>query len=123
MVAENPIPIKPFTETEIAELVNIKAEELTYDRTVDFFYELIEADKEAMKDGSPLDKMLWLVRHAFLSGFEQAIKLYNEMIDIATGLNGNPLLYQLMETAVEVQSVEAIKQATDFLKGAKKNED
>lgn len=123
MVAENPIPIKPLTETEIAELVNVKAEELTYDRTVDFFYELIEADKEAMKDGSPLDKMLWLVRHAFLSGFEQAIKLYNEMIDIATGLNGNPLLYQLMETAVEVQSVEAIKQATDFLKGAKKNED
>ena len=96
---------------------------MTYDRTVDFFYELIEADKEAMKDGSPLDKMLWLVRHAFLSGFEQAIKLYNEMIDIATGLNRNPLLYQLMETAVEVQSVEAIKQATDFLKGAKKNED
>lgn len=123
LFAENPIVIKPLTETEIAALVNIKAEGLTYDRTVDFFCELIEADNEAMEDGSPLDKMLWLARHAFLSGFEQAIRLYNEMVDIATGFNGNPLLYQLMETAVDVQSVEAIKQATDFLKGAKKNED
>ena len=123
MVAENSIVIKPFTETEIAGLVNTMAEGMTYDKAFDFFYELIQADKEAMKDGAPLDKMLWLVRHALLSGFEQGIKLYNEMIDIAEGLNGNPLLYQLMETATEVQSVEAIKQATDFLKGAKKNED
>lgn len=120
MVAENSIVIKPFTETEIAGLVNTTAEELTYDKTFDFFYELIQADKEAMKDGAPLDKMLWLVRHAFLSGFERGIKLYNEMIDIAEGLNGNPLLYQLMETAAEVQSVEAIKQATDFLKGQRR---
>lgn len=45
------------------------------------------------------------------------------MIEIARILSKKPLLYQVMKTAVEVQSVEAIKEATDFLKGAKKNED
>lgn len=52
-------------------------------------------------------------------------KLYKqkEIMEISMALKKKPLLYQLMETAVEVQSVEAIKQATDFLKGAKKNED
>lgn len=87
LVAENPIIIKPFTDAEITDLVNTRAEELTYEKTFDFFYELIEADKEDMKDGSPLDKMLWLTRHAYLSGFEQGIRIYNEMINIATGLN------------------------------------
>lgn len=47
----------------------------------------------------------------------------HEAAKIARVLTENPLLYQVMKTAVEVQSVEAIKQATDFLKGAKKNED
>lgn len=123
MVEENPIIIKPFTETEIAGLVNARAEELTYDRTVDFVHELVEADEKAMEGSSPKDKTLWITRHAYLSGFEQGIQLYNEMIDIATGLNRNSILYQVMEAATEVQSVEAIKQAVDFLKGAKKNED
>ena len=45
------------------------------------------------------------------------------MIEISRMLAENPLLYQVMKMAGEVQSVEAIKRATDFLKGAKKNED
>ena len=47
----------------------------------------------------------------------------HEVIEISRMLAENPLLYQVMKMAVEVQSVEAIKRATDFLKGAKKNED
>lgn len=87
MNTENPIIIKPFTDAEITDLVNTRAEELTYDRTFDFFYELIETDKDAMEGSSPMDKMLWLTRHAYLSGFEQGIRIYNDMINIATGLN------------------------------------
>lgn len=45
------------------------------------------------------------------------------MIEIARILAEKPLLYQVMETAAEVQSIKAIKQVTGFLKGAKKNED
>lgn len=47
----------------------------------------------------------------------------HEVIEIAKILTEKPMLYQVMKMAAEVQSVEAIKQATDFLKGAKKNED
>lgn len=47
----------------------------------------------------------------------------HEVTEIAKALNENHLLYQVMKTAVEVQSAEAVKQAVDFLKGAKKNED
>lgn len=45
------------------------------------------------------------------------------MTEIAKALNENHLLYQVMKTASEVQSTEAIRQEIDFLKWAKKNED
>lgn len=47
----------------------------------------------------------------------------HEVIEIARILAEKPLLYQVMETAAEVQLIKAIKQVTGFLKGAKKNED
>lgn len=89
-------------------LVNAREEELIYDRTVDFVHELVEADEKAMEGGSPKDKTLWITRHAYLSGFEQGIQLYNEMIDIATGLNRSSLLYQVMEAGMLPQVLKTI---------------
>lgn len=82
MVAENPIIIKPLTDAEITNMVNTLAEELTYEKIFDFFYELAESDKEGMKGGCTLDKMLRLTRRTYLSGFELGVRIYNEMINI-----------------------------------------
>lgn len=50
-------------------------------------------------------------------------KLGHEVAEIARELTENPLLYQVMKTAAELNSVEPLIQAANFLKGAKKNED
>ena len=42
---------------------------------------------------------------------------------IAMALKENTLLYQVMKTAKELNSVEPLIEAANFLKGAKKNED
>ena len=46
-----------------------------------------------------------------------------EVAEITRVLNENPLLYQVMKTAAELNSVEPLIDAANFLKGAKKNED
>ena len=50
-------------------------------------------------------------------------KVNHEVEEIAWELAGNTLLYQVMKTAKELNSVEPRIEAANFLKGAKKNED
>ena len=79
-------------------------------------------------DGDNLKKFLvTLLHYGKVQGIRQERARRKKsgygVAEISRILTEKPLLYRLMKTAVEVQSVEAIKQATDFLKGAKKNED
>ena len=50
-------------------------------------------------------------------------KEIEEIMKIAMALKENTLLYQVMKTAKELNSVEPLIEAANFLKGAKKNED
>ncbi len=46
-----------------------------------------------------------------------------EIEEITMALKDNHLLYQVMKTAAELNSVEPLIEVANFLKGAKKNDD
>ncbi len=49
--------------------------------------------------------------------------MQQEVMEIQRVLQENPLLYQVMKTETELDSVETLIQAANSLKGARKNED
>ena len=119
METERLAPVAHLTEVEITNLTAVIADNLTYEATVDYFHAMVQADEKAVEGGSRIDKILWFIRHAYLDGFRKGIETYNEAANIKSELKKKPLLRQMMETAVEVHSADAIKQATDFLRGGK----
>ena len=57
-----------------------EAGRLDIQATFDYFSNLVEVDKEEMEGHSHLEKMMWIVRHAHLNGFEKALRNYNDVV-------------------------------------------
>lgn len=54
---------------------------------------------------------------------ENKMHSQEEIEEITMALKDNHLLYQVMKTAAELNSVEPLIEVANFLKGAKKNDD
>lgn len=69
-----------LTDEDIRGIVKGEADRLDIQTTFDYFTDLVEADFEEAEVFSPLEKMMWIVRHAHLIGFEKALRNYNKAI-------------------------------------------
>ena len=72
--------IKPLTDEEVWNVMKGEAGRLDIQATFDYFSNLVEVDKEEMEGHSRLEKMMWIVRHAHLNGFEKALRNYNDVV-------------------------------------------
>ncbi len=61
----------------IKELEKLK-KALDYEKTADLLMEIIKLSRT--NEGSPIDKLLWSVRCAYLIGFRDALEAYNNAV-------------------------------------------
>ena len=87
MKAEYYCGIGPFTAEEIKALVKCEADSMDSETTLNFISDLVEVDEDDMQGHAPVEKAMWLVRHAYLSGFSKGIEVYNDAIQIALERN------------------------------------
>ncbi len=74
MQAENHCGIRPLTEKEIQDLIQCEAADMDAKTTVKFINDLIEVGC------THVEKIVWLVCHAYLSGFLKGIEIYNDVV-------------------------------------------
>lgn len=67
-----------LTDTEIKEILQTEARNLTDDATVVLMAKVLLMPEE--ESDSPVDKILNTIRCAYLVGFEQALETYNQAI-------------------------------------------
>lgn len=67
-----------LTDTEINEILQIEADKLTYEEAVELTTKIISLP--GTEGGSTIDKILYTVRNAYLTGFRQALETYNQAI-------------------------------------------
>ncbi len=84
--AEHTHCIKPLTDEEVQSIMKGEAGRLDIQTTSDYFADLVEADTEETEGHSNLEKMMWIVRHAHLYGFEKALRAYNDAVKEASGI-------------------------------------
>jgi hypothetical protein len=57
------------------------ADKLTYDETIDLLKKICDAAKDDITDSDTrLDRILWYVRLAYLSGYKNALETYDEAL-------------------------------------------
>lgn len=71
--------IKPLTNEDIAELLSMKEEELSINKTLELLNEIIN-QYDKFPEEPLIYKMLLITKSAFLRGFEHGINTYNEGI-------------------------------------------
>lgn len=72
--------IRPLAEKEIQDLIQCEANDMDVETTVKFINDLIDAGSEETRDCTHIEKIVWLVRHAYLSGFLKGVEIYNDVV-------------------------------------------
>lgn len=80
MQAETYCGIRPLTEKEIQDLIQCEAADMDAETTVKFINDLIDAGSEETRECTHIEKIVWLVRHAYLSGFLKGVEIYNDVV-------------------------------------------
>jgi len=80
MQAETYCGIQPLTDEEIQNLIQCEAADMDAETTVKFVNDLIDAGSEETKECTHIEKIVWIVRHAYLSGFLKGVEIYNDVV-------------------------------------------
>lgn len=80
MQTENHCGIRPLTNEEIQDLIQCEAADMDTETTAEFINDLIDAGGAEINDCTRIERIMWLVRHAYLSGFFKGIEIYNDVI-------------------------------------------
>lgn len=80
MQTETYCGIRPLTEKEIQDLIQCEAADMDAETTVKFINDLIDAGSEETRECTRIEKIVWLVRHAYLSGFLKGVEIYNDVV-------------------------------------------
>lgn len=80
MQAETYCGIQPLTDEEIQNLIQCEAADMDAETTAKFINDLIDAGSEETRECTHIEKIVWLVRHAYLSGFLKGVEIYNDVV-------------------------------------------
>lgn len=80
MRTENYCGISPFTDEEIKSIIKNEADAMDAETTINFISDLVEADKADTEGYTPIEKIMWLMRNAYLSGLLRGIETYNDAV-------------------------------------------
>lgn len=80
MQAETYCGIRPLTDEEIQDLIQCEAADMDAETTVKLINDLIDAGSDEVRECTHIEKIVWIVRHAYLSGFLKGIELYNDVV-------------------------------------------
>lgn len=80
MQTETYCGIKPLTDKDIKDLVKSEADNLDFETTFNYLFDLSNADEADIKDAAPIEKIMWVVRHAHLNGLKKGITVYNDVV-------------------------------------------
>ncbi len=76
MRTENYYGIRPLTDEEVKGIIKNEADSMGAETTAEFINDLIDAGGAEINDCTRVERIMWLVRHAYLSGFLKGIELY-----------------------------------------------
>lgn len=68
-----------LTKEELRSIIRDEADGLTYEATTDLLLDIARG-AERDENSSPLDRILWAVRMAYLAGFSKAAECFNEAL-------------------------------------------
>lgn len=80
MRTENYCGISPLTDEEVKCIIKNEADGMDTETTINFISDLAEAGKADTEGYTPIEKIMWLVRNAYLSGFSKGIEIYNDVV-------------------------------------------
>lgn len=80
MRTENYYGIRPLTDEEIKGIIENEADSMDAETTAEFINDLVEAGSAEVTGCTRVEKIMWIVRHAYLSGFLKGIEVYNDVI-------------------------------------------
>lgn len=68
-----------LTKEELNSIIRYEADRLTYEATTELLLDIAQGT-EKDESSSPLDRILWAVRMAYLVGFSKAAECFNEAL-------------------------------------------
>lgn len=80
MRTENYCSISPLTDEEVKGIIKNEADGMDAETTAEFINDLIDAGGAEINDCTHIERIMWLVHHAYLSGFSKGIEIYNDVV-------------------------------------------
>ena len=80
MRTENYCSISLLTDEEVKGIIKNEADGMDAETTAEFINDLIDAGGTEINDCTHIKRIMWLVRHAYLSGFSKGIEIYNDVV-------------------------------------------
>ena len=72
--------VNPLTEEEIKSIIEEESNAMGYEATFEFMSDIVEEHSQEMKGCMRIEKIMNLIRHAYLHGFAKGIQVYNDTI-------------------------------------------
>lgn len=72
--------ITALTDEELKEIIQSEADDMNFEKTFDFMYEVATKNGEEIGKLKSIEKIAWLVHFAYMSGFTKAFKIYNDTL-------------------------------------------
>ena len=72
--------MKPLTEEEIKSIIEEEINTMDYEATFELMSDIVEEHSQEMKGCMRIEKIMNLIRQAYLHGFAKGIQVYNDTI-------------------------------------------